>query len=106
MDVNGKERPIDRYKPRRDRMYLTHVAKLGQHRGNGGIQFHGGDQLLPTGLELTLGANWTGVGATGDGAVVLDLTERVELREGPPRGLGGPQVEHKFTHGSGGYGYV
>ena len=58
-----------------------------------------GDQLLPTGLEVPLGANWTGVGATGDGAVVLPFTEHVEVQEGPPRSLGGPQVQHKFTHG-------
>ena len=30
------------------------------------------------GLEVPVGANWTGVGATRDGAVVLQLTERVE----------------------------
>ena len=31
-------------------------------------------------MEVPLDANWTGVGATGDGVVVLQLTERVELR--------------------------
>ena len=67
-----------------------------------GIHFHGGDELRSTGLEVPLGANWTGVGATGDVAVVLQLTERVELREDPPRGPGGHHVEHKFTHGGGG----
>ena len=62
--------------------------------GNGVIQLHRGDQLLPAGLESPLGTNLTGVGATRDGAVILQLTERAELREGPPRGLGGPHVEH------------
>ena len=106
--VKGKERLIDRTKPGQDRMYLTHEAK-----GHGarwpwatpwqqGDPILRGDQLLPTGLEAPLGANWVGVGATGDSAVVLQPAERVELRKCPPRGLGGPQVEHKLTHGSGG----
>ena len=55
-------------------------------------------------VEVPLGINWTRIGGTGNGAVVLQLTERVEHREGPPRGLGGPPVEHKFTHGDGGGG--
>ena len=75
---------------------------LGQHHGNGLIHFHGGEHLLPTGLEVPPRANWMGVGPPGDGAVVLQLKERVELQEGPPRVLGGPHVEHKFTHGTGG----
>ena len=51
------------------------------HRG---IPFYRGYQLLPTGLEVPLGANWTGVGATGDSAVVLQLAEGVELRDRHP----------------------
>ena len=43
-------------------------------------------------LEVLLNANWTGVGATGDGAVILQLTERVELREGPNEDLGALMV--------------
>ena len=108
MKLNGKLRLFDHSKPGRKRMYLTHEAKGHQipvalgNTGNGGIQFHRGDQLLPTGLEVPLGANLTGVRATGDGAVVLQLTERVELRHGPLGGLGGPHGQQKFTHGGGG----
>ena len=90
MNVNGKLQFIDRTKPGRERMYVTHEAKgheipvaLGNTVATG-IQLHWGDQLLTTGLEIPLGTNWTGIGATGDGAVILQLTERVELREGPP----------------------
>ena len=83
MNVNGKLLLIDRTKPGPVGMYVTHEAKGNEipvALGNTvGIQFHGGDQLLPTGLEIPLGTNWTGVGATGDAAVVLHLTERVEL---------------------------
>ena len=42
--------------------------------------------------------SWSSAQGTGS-AVVLQLAERVELGEGPPRGLGGPHVEHNFTHG-------
>ena len=49
------------------------MRSLGQHRGNGVIQLHRGDQLLATGLESLLGTNSTGVGATGEAAVILHL---------------------------------
>ena len=113
MNVNGKLRLIDRTKPGRERMHLTHEAKghaipvaLGNTVAQGGSNSTGATNSFQRAWKSRsgspLGANWTGVGATGDGALVLQLTERVELREGPPRGLGGPHVEHKFTHGGGG----
>ena len=86
MKVNGKVRLIYRTKPGQETMYLTHEAKgheiplaLANTLAAGGFSSTGGGGHLPTGLEVPLGANWTGIGATGDGAVVLQLTELVEL---------------------------
>ena len=81
MNVNGNEWFMDLSKPGWKRMYLSDEAKgVGQHRRNGVIYLHGGDQLLPTGMEVPLGAKRRAIGATGEGAVILYLVERVELQ--------------------------
>ena len=82
-------------------MYLTHEATgheipvaLGNTMAMGSILFHRANQFFPTGFEVLLGAKRPGVGAIRDGALVLSLAERVELRESPPQRLGRTQVEH------------
>ena len=50
-----------------------------QHCANGFIRFQEANHFLSMGLEVPLGANGPDVAATGHGAVVLQLAERVEL---------------------------
>ena len=87
MNVNRKERLVDHTKPGRERMSLTHEAKgheipvaLGNTVATGASDSTGATNSFQH-VCITLAANWTGVGATGDGVVVLQLTERVERRD-------------------------
>ena len=77
MKVNGQEQLIKPNKPGRETMYLTHEAKGHEIRWpwaklwQQALLFHSGKRLLPTGLEVPLGAARAGFGTTGHAAVVM-----------------------------------